>query len=99
MFTMELPPSTTHFISQTHTKHAKEITFRKETVKFSSLGFSVANSRLTVRNSHDSRKFYVKSILADFRRSKIAIITILEAFNFDFLDTLENVKSSQKFKI
>ena len=28
--------------------------------------------------------FYVKSILADFRRSKTANLTILEALNFDF---------------
>ena len=27
--------------------------------------------------------FYVKSVLADFRRSKTAILTILEALNFD----------------
>ena len=45
--------------------------------------------------------FYVKSILADFRRSKTDILTILEALNFDFWKsyTLENVKNSQKFKI
>jgi len=29
--------------------------------------------------------FYVKSILADFKSPKTAIITILEALNFDFL--------------
>ena len=28
--------------------------------------------------------FYVKSILVDFRRSKTAVETILEALNFDF---------------
>ena len=45
--------------------------------------------------------FYVKSILADFRRSRTAVLTIMEALNFDFWKnfTLENVKSSQKFKI
>ena len=45
--------------------------------------------------------FYVKSILADFRRSKTAILTILEALNFDFWKnlTLEKVKDSQKFNI
>ena len=45
--------------------------------------------------------FYVKSILADFRRSKTAVLTILEAMNFEFWQffTLENVKSVQKSKI
>ena len=45
--------------------------------------------------------FYVKSILVDFRRSKTAVLTILEALNFDFWKnfTLENVKSPQIFKI
>ena len=46
--------------------------------------------------------FYVKSILTDFRRSKSAILTILEALNFDFWKnfTLENVLRSknQKFR-
>ena len=39
--------------------------------------------------------------VVDFRRSKTAILTILEALNFDFWKnfTHENVKSSQKFKI
>ena len=37
--------------------------------------------------------FYVKSILADFWRSKTTISTILEALNFDFLKnfTLEDI--------
>ena len=33
-------------------------------------------------------RFYVKSILADFRRSKSAFLTILEALNFDFWKTV-----------
>ena len=43
--------------------------------------------------------FYVKSIVADFRRSKTAVLTILEAMTFDFWKNfmLENVKNSQKF--
>ena len=44
----------------------------------------------------------MKSILADFRRSKSAFLTILEALNFDFWKnvTLENVESfkSKKFR-
>ena len=45
--------------------------------------------------------FYVKTILADFTGSKTAILTILEALNFEFWKnfTLENVTNSQKFKI
>jgi len=43
----------------------------------------------------------VKSILADYRRSETAVLTILEALNFDFWKnyTLNNAKNSQKFKI
>ena len=45
--------------------------------------------------------FFVKSILADFRRSKTAVLTILEAFWFALWRyfTLESVKSFQKFKL
>ena len=45
--------------------------------------------------------FYVKSIFADFRRSKTAILTILKALNFVFWKNfiLGNVKSSQNFNI
>jgi len=45
-------------------------------------------------------KFYVKSILPDLRRSKIAILVILEAFNFDFWEflMLSNVEFSLKIK-
>ena len=45
--------------------------------------------------------FYVKSILADFRRSKNAFITTLNTLNFDFWKPshLKNVNSFQKFKI
>ena len=46
--------------------------------------------------------FYVKSILADFKRSKTVILTILEALNFHFFGimyTLENVRNFNKFKI
>ena len=32
--------------------------------------------------------FYVKSILADFRRSKTVVLTILQALNFDFWKNL-----------
>ena len=41
--------------------------------------------------------FHVKSILAAFKRSKTAVLTILEALNFDFWKnfTLENVTNSQ----
>ena len=41
--------------------------------------------------------FYVKSILADFIRSKTAILTSLEAFDFMRNVTIENVKNTQKF--
>ena len=43
--------------------------------------------------------FYVKSILAHFRRSKTAVWTILKTLNSNFWKnyTLENVKSSPKF--
>ena len=36
----------------------------------------------------------MKSILADFRRSKTAVLTILKALNFEFMKnlTLENIK-------
>jgi len=37
--------------------------------------------------------FYVKSILADFRRSKAVISTILEALNFDFFEISYSIKS------
>ena len=43
----------------------------------------------------------MKSILADFRRSKTAVLTILEDLTFKFWKnfTLENVTTSQKFEI
>ena len=46
-------------------------------------------------------RFYVKLILADFRRSETAILTIFEALIFNFFETFifENVKNSQKCKI
>ena len=50
---------------------------------------------------HSDHK-YVESISADYRRSKTAILTILQAVNFEYIwitFTLENVKNSQKFKI
>ena len=31
-------------------------------------------------------RFYVKSILADFKGSKTDVLTILKALNFDFLE-------------
>ena len=37
--------------------------------------------------------FYVKSILADLRRSKTAVLTILEALNFDFWKKISHFKS------
>ena len=42
----------------------------------------------------------MKSILADFRRSKIAVLTILEALNIDFRInfTLENFKTPKSSK-
>ena len=45
--------------------------------------------------------FYMTSILADFRRSKTAVFTILEVLNFDFWKkvAIENVKSAHKHKI
>ena len=45
--------------------------------------------------------FCVKSILADFRGSKTAILTIFLALNFDIWENfiIENVKNSQKIKI
>ena len=36
--------------------------------------------------------FYVKTILADFTGSKTAILTILEALNFDFLGIFDIFK-------
>jgi len=44
--------------------------------------------------------FYVKSIFADFKKSKSAILTILEALTFDFWGyfTFENVKNALKSK-
>ena len=44
-------------------------------------------------------RFYVKSILANFRWSKTAILAFLEALNFDFLVifTFENVTNFEKF--
>ena len=45
--------------------------------------------------------FYVKLILADFKRSKTAVLPIFKVLNFNFYTnfTLGNVKISQKFKI
>ena len=47
---------------------------------------------------------YMKSIFADFRRLRIAVVTILSALNFDFQKnfTLENVQKFQnwwKFRV
>ena len=45
--------------------------------------------------------FYVKLIFANFRTPKTAVLTILEALNIRFWKkfTLENVKSTPKYKI
>ena len=43
----------------------------------------------------------MQSILADFRKAKTAVLTIMEALNFDFRKnfTLENIKSCRNSKI
>ena len=46
--------------------------------------------------------FYVKWILADFRRSKSTLLTIFEAFNHDFLEfhtwKCQNISNNQEFR-